>query len=299
MDHVPPDVFGEDYLYFYETWLDDELSDAQAELLWDALSRARNPGARRPVRARSDREPARGTRRPRHRSRRRRLLPRARASRRRGARCRGRLRRRRHARPALGRPVRRGQLVHVLRLLRRRGNRAWLETVRRTLKPGGRLAIDVHSRDVFMRNRMPAAVFERDGDLVVDRHSFDVTTGRETTERWLCAGGSCGRRATRCASTPSRSCVHCCSASASRPSRASATTGAADAREPQDDRHRDSLTRASSRRMRERLAEPGPVRRVVEPAACTGRVRQRDHDRVAQIVWQREALADRARQRRT
>ena len=26
---------------------------------------------------------------------------------------------------------------------------------------------------------MPAAVFERDGDLVVDRHSFDVETGRD------------------------------------------------------------------------------------------------------------------------
>ena len=37
MDHVPPDVFGEDYLYFYEGWLDDELSDAQAELLWEIL----------------------------------------------------------------------------------------------------------------------------------------------------------------------------------------------------------------------------------------------------------------------
>ena len=37
MEHVPPDVFGEDYLYFYEEWLDDELSDAQAELIWDVL----------------------------------------------------------------------------------------------------------------------------------------------------------------------------------------------------------------------------------------------------------------------
>ena len=40
MDHVPPDVFGEDYLYFYEGWLDDELSDAQAELLWEILGLA-------------------------------------------------------------------------------------------------------------------------------------------------------------------------------------------------------------------------------------------------------------------
>src|SRR5918994_1203808 len=37
MEHVPANVFGEDYLYFYEEWLDDELSDAQAELIWDLL----------------------------------------------------------------------------------------------------------------------------------------------------------------------------------------------------------------------------------------------------------------------
>ncbi|MEJ7791077.1 MAG: methyltransferase domain-containing protein [Gaiellaceae bacterium] len=37
MDYVPPDVFGEDYLYFYEDVLDDELSTAQAELLWATL----------------------------------------------------------------------------------------------------------------------------------------------------------------------------------------------------------------------------------------------------------------------
>jgi SAM-dependent methyltransferase len=69
------------------------------------------------------------------------------------------------------------------------GNRAWLETVLRTLKVGGRLAIDVHSRDVFMRNRTNASVYERDGDLVVDSHSFDVETGREETERWLIRDG--------------------------------------------------------------------------------------------------------------
>ena len=38
MEHVPADVFGQDYLYFYEEWLDDELSDAQAELIWDLLA---------------------------------------------------------------------------------------------------------------------------------------------------------------------------------------------------------------------------------------------------------------------
>ena len=40
MEYGPPDVFGDDYLYFYEEWLDDELSDAQAELIWDVLGLA-------------------------------------------------------------------------------------------------------------------------------------------------------------------------------------------------------------------------------------------------------------------
>jgi SAM-dependent methyltransferase len=34
---VGPEVFGEDYLYFYETWLTDEVSDRQAELIWRLL----------------------------------------------------------------------------------------------------------------------------------------------------------------------------------------------------------------------------------------------------------------------
>jgi hypothetical protein len=38
MEHVPSDVFGADYLYFYEEWLDDELSSAQADLIWETLA---------------------------------------------------------------------------------------------------------------------------------------------------------------------------------------------------------------------------------------------------------------------
>jgi SAM-dependent methyltransferase len=34
---VGPEVFGEDYLYFYELWLTDEVSDRQADLLWRTL----------------------------------------------------------------------------------------------------------------------------------------------------------------------------------------------------------------------------------------------------------------------
>src|SRR5215210_8081587 len=40
MEYVPPGVFAEDYLYFYADWLNDELSDAQTELIWTALGLA-------------------------------------------------------------------------------------------------------------------------------------------------------------------------------------------------------------------------------------------------------------------
>ena len=187
MAYVPPDVFGEDYLYFYEAWLDDELSDGQAALLWQLLEltaasevldvpcghgRIANRLAARGARVTGlDADAV--------------FLARARAD-------------------ATERGV---EVEYVEGDMRElpwterfdaavnwftsfgyfddEGNRTWLEAVRRTLKPGGRLAIDVHSRDAFMRNRVPASVVERGDDLLVDRHSFDVESGREETERWI------------------------------------------------------------------------------------------------------------------
>ena len=191
MEHVRADVFGEDYLYFYETWLDDELSDAQAGLIWDVLGleegnevldvpcghgRIANRLAQRGARVTGLDADAF-------------FLDHARSD-------------------AAERGVEVDYLEGDMRELPwterfdaalnwftsfgyfdDAGNRAWLETVRETLKPGGRLAIDVHSRDAFMRNRVPASVYERDGDLVVDSHTFDVETGREKTERWLIRAG--------------------------------------------------------------------------------------------------------------
>jgi ubiquinone/menaquinone biosynthesis C-methylase UbiE len=40
---VGPEAFGEDYLYFYETWLTDEVDERQTELLWRLLGL--EPGA--------------------------------------------------------------------------------------------------------------------------------------------------------------------------------------------------------------------------------------------------------------
>ena len=191
MEHVPADVFGEDYLYFYEEWLNDELSDAQAELIWDVLAlnegdevldvpcghgRIANRLARRGShvtgldadalfleRARADAD-ARGVE---------------------VEYVQGDMRQL----PWVGRFDAAVNWFTSFGYFDDDGNRAWLETVLGTLKAGGRLAIDVHSRDVFMRNRVPASIYERDGDLVVDRHRFDVESGREETERWMIRGG--------------------------------------------------------------------------------------------------------------
>ena len=191
MEYVPPELFGEDYLYFYEDFLDDDLSNAQAALIWTTLrlsegdevldvpcghGRIANRLAERGARVTGIDADAL-------------FLERARED-------------------AAERGV---EVDYVLGDMRElpweerfdavvnwftsfgyfddEGNRAWLEAVRRTLKPGGLLAIDVHSRDVFMRNLGSAAVSEREGDLLVDRHSFDVETGRAHTARWMVRGG--------------------------------------------------------------------------------------------------------------
>ncbi len=197
MEHVPPDVFGEDYLYFYEEWLAGELSDAQAELIWDVLGleeddevldvpcghgRIANRLAERGARvtgldadaffvehARADAD-ARGVE---------------------VEYVQGDMR----ELPWVGRFDAAVNWFTSFGYFDDEGNRTWLQTVLGTLKAGGRLAIDIHSRDVFMRNRMPASVYERDGDLVVDSHSFDVETGREATERWLVRDGQVRRTA--------------------------------------------------------------------------------------------------------
>jgi SAM-dependent methyltransferase len=191
MEHVPPEVFGEDYLYFYEEWLDDDLSDSQAELIWETLQlrtgdevldvpcghgRIANRLAQRGARVTGVDADAF-------------FVEHARAD----AAARGVDVEYVHGDmrelPWDGRFDAAVNWFTSFGYFDDQGNRAWLETVRRTLKPGGRLAIDVHSRDVFMRNRVPASVSERDGDLVVDSHSFDVETGREQTERWMIRSG--------------------------------------------------------------------------------------------------------------
>jgi SAM-dependent methyltransferase len=62
-------------------------------------------------------------------------------------------------------------------------NRQALSGMQTALKPGGRLALEHLNRDNLMRRFEPSSVTERDGDYMVNRHRFDVVTGRLHDER--------------------------------------------------------------------------------------------------------------------
>jgi len=73
------------------------------------------------------------------------------------------------------------------------GNRRQLEEFARVLRPGGTLAMDLHSRDDVLR-RMPArgalvGLFERDDDLLIECVRFDPLAGRSRTERIVVRDG--------------------------------------------------------------------------------------------------------------
>jgi SAM-dependent methyltransferase len=65
-------------------------------------------------------------------------------------------------------------------------NRQVLSEYRRVLRPGGRLLIEMHNHDEFVRRFTPApfsSTTRRDSDLMVDTSEFDCTTGRIETDR--------------------------------------------------------------------------------------------------------------------
>lgn len=62
-------------------------------------------------------------------------------------------------------------------------NRRVLREARRSLRPGGRLLIETNNLAELLPRWLPSVVIERDGDLMIDRSSFDPTTGRATTQR--------------------------------------------------------------------------------------------------------------------
>jgi SAM-dependent methyltransferase len=64
-----------------------------------------------------------------------------------------------------------------------------LKNIARALKPGGLFCFDTHNRDVFLKGFLPFIVVERGKDLLIDRNSFDTTTGRFINKRIIIRNG--------------------------------------------------------------------------------------------------------------
>ena len=64
-----------------------------------------------------------------------------------------------------------------------------LRNVARALEPGGLLALDFPNRDVMLKTMQPCHVDEKNGDLMINRNSFDPVTGRLHNRRIVVRGG--------------------------------------------------------------------------------------------------------------
>jgi SAM-dependent methyltransferase len=64
-----------------------------------------------------------------------------------------------------------------------------LENVARALKPGGMLGLDIPNRDAVTKDVPSTHVIDRDGDLTINRLSFDVLSGRFHNHRILIRDG--------------------------------------------------------------------------------------------------------------
>ncbi len=72
-------------------------------------------------------------------------------------------------------------------------NRLVLREARRVLRPGGRLLIECNNLAELLPRWLPSVVVERDGNLSIDRPTFDPITGRSMTERLIVRDGQTRR----------------------------------------------------------------------------------------------------------
>ena len=72
-------------------------------------------------------------------------------------------------------------------------NRRVLTEVARTLKPGGRFALEMAGRDATICGFQADTVAERDGDVLVDRRRIEPLTGRVVTDRTVVRDGQVRR----------------------------------------------------------------------------------------------------------
>lgn len=69
------------------------------------------------------------------------------------------------------------------------GNLQVLENAARALRPGGLFAMDVPNRDMILKGMRPCHVTEKDGNLMIDRTSFDMLAGCLVNQRILIRDG--------------------------------------------------------------------------------------------------------------
>jgi SAM-dependent methyltransferase len=64
-----------------------------------------------------------------------------------------------------------------------------LKNVRSALRPGGLLIIDSVNRDTALKNFQPVHIAEKDGNVMIDRSSFDSLTGCMHNQRVIIRNG--------------------------------------------------------------------------------------------------------------
>jgi SAM-dependent methyltransferase len=64
-----------------------------------------------------------------------------------------------------------------------------MQKIARALKPGGKVGFDIANRDGVLNNFHSHYVTEKDGNLLINRFSFDVWSGRLFNERVVIRGG--------------------------------------------------------------------------------------------------------------
>jgi SAM-dependent methyltransferase len=68
-------------------------------------------------------------------------------------------------------------------------NLSVMKRIYHALKPGGMVLFDTPSRDMFFRNMQPNIVTEKEGNLMIDRISFDSMNGRSINRRIVIRDG--------------------------------------------------------------------------------------------------------------
>ncbi len=64
-----------------------------------------------------------------------------------------------------------------------------LKNITRALKPSGLLAFDIPNRDAFVKGFLPYIVTEKEGNLMIDRNTFDSLSGRLYNQRIVIRDG--------------------------------------------------------------------------------------------------------------